>query len=130
MELNLETIESKNREITGQESISPPRHAEFPQGRPQEEKNLRSPLSREDASSEPKNIQEVEIEKVSNALEQFWDAMGVSLKFKVDKTTEIIQVEVIDPSSERVIKKIPEDEILHMAASLKESVGFLVDRKF
>ena len=130
MELNLETIETKKQEITGQETISPPRQTEFPNERPQEEKNLHSPLSHQDPPRESKNIQEVEIEKVSNALEQFWNAMGVSLKFKVDKNTDIIQVEVIDPSSEKVIKKIPEDEILHMAASLKESIGFLVDKKF
>ncbi len=67
---------------------------------------------------------------MSNALEKFWDAMGVSLQFKVDKETDIIQVEVIDPGSSKVIKKIPADEILHMAASLRESVGFLVDKEF
>jgi flagellar protein FlaG len=130
MQVQLETIEQKKQDLAGPEAITPPRQTEFPSEISQKEKNLQSTLSHKDPSLEPKNIQEVEIEKVSNALEQFWDAMGVRLKFRVHKDTDTIQVEVIDPSSDRVIKKIPADEILNMAASLKESVGFLVDKSF
>ncbi|WP_462324151.1 flagellar protein FlaG [Desulfoplanes sp.] len=127
--MHVETIEPKKREPSGPEAVTPPAQTEFPTEFPQK-KDLRdsTPAPTEEKSLDHKNIQEAEIDRVSNALEQFWDAMGVSLKFKVDKRTETIQVEIIDPSSDKVIKKIPADEILNMAASLKESVGFLVDR--
>jgi flagellar protein FlaG len=130
MQVQIETIEQNKRELAGPEAVTPPRQAEFPGELPHKKKHLESSSSPQKTSSESKNVHEVEVEKVSNALEQFWDAMGVSLKFKVHKDTDTIQVEVIDPSSEKVIKKIPEDEILNMAASLKESVGFLVDKNF
>ena len=129
--MQIESIEQKNRERTGPEAVIPPSQADFPTELPLKEK-LSSPThpSGDDSSSRQQDLQKTEVDKVSNALEKFWDAMGVSLQFKVDKETDIIQVEVIDPGSSKIIKKIPADEILHMAASLRESVGFLVDKEF
>ncbi len=128
--MQLKTIEPKQHDITTPETLSS-QETNFSPEIPRKEKISDTPQHTE-TNKTPKlqTLKEVEVEKVSNALEHFWDAMGVSLNFKVDKETDILQVEIIDPRSNKVLKKIPADEILHLAASLKDSIGFLVDKKF
>ncbi|GAU08015.1 flagellar protein FlaG [Desulfoplanes formicivorans] len=127
--MRLEPLDPQESEFDGPEAVTPPAPTEYPAAPLQQEHAVDSGDAPHEGQSFPsRNVQETEIDKVSNALEQFWKAMGVSLIFKVDKETDIIQVEVIDPSTNKVIKKIPTDEILHMAASIRESVGIFVDK--
>ena len=49
--------------------------------------------------------------------------MGVELKFHIHKGTNKIQVDVIDPEKNKVIRKIPPDELLNLAASIEQMVG-------
>jgi flagellar protein FlaG len=59
--------------------------------------------------------------------EQFAD-LGVALKFNVDDENGAVQVEVRDAQSDKVIRKIPADEVLHLAKSIKEMAGKLLDK--
>lgn len=127
--MRVEPIDPQEQDFDGPEAVTPPAQTEIPVTSLQQENAVDSEdLCPEEQSFQASEVPETEIEKVSNALEQFWKAMGVSLVFKVDKETDIIQVEVIDPSTNKVIKKIPTDKILHMAASLRESVGIFIDK--
>lgn len=53
-------------------------------------------------------------------------ALGLKLKYHVDESTDKLQVEVIEPDSGKVLRKLPPDDILKLARSVQElSRGFL-----
>ncbi len=60
------------------------------------------------------------LEKVVQPVERFMGRIGVEIKFHVHEETGEMQAEVMDPSGEKVLRKIPSDEILRLAASIKE----------
>jgi flagellar protein FlaG len=55
-------------------------------------------------------------------------SIGVSLKFNIDERTDMVQVEVRDPETDKLIRKIPADEMLDLAASIENMVGLFLDR--
>jgi uncharacterized FlaG/YvyC family protein len=77
---------------------------------------------------DPVELQPGQIEQVARALEQFTSSMGKELKFHVHEESNRIQVDVIDPRSEKIIKKIPPDEILALAVSIERTVGLFLNR--
>lgn len=51
------------------------------------------------------------------------------LKIRVlDDSKSSVQVEIVDEKSNKVLRKIPQDELLKLSASIKEMSGVLVDR--
>ncbi len=51
---------------------------------------------------------------------------GVELKFKLREESGELQVEVLDAASEKVVRKLPPDELIKLSASMEEfSTGFL-----
>jgi uncharacterized FlaG/YvyC family protein len=46
----------------------------------------------------------------------------------VDRDSEQIQVKVIDPEKDEVIRKIPPDEILKLAESIESMLGTIMNR--
>lgn len=73
-------------------------------------------------------ISEHKLQHVTEALETYMVSLGVNLKFHIDERTDIVQVEVRDPDTDKLIRKIPADEILELAASMEKMVGLLVDK--
>ena len=55
-------------------------------------------------------------------------SLGVNLKFHIDEKTDTVQVEVRDPETQKLIRKIPADEMLELAASIEKMVGLFLDR--
>lgn len=60
------------------------------------------------------------LERVVQPVERFMERIGVEIKFHVHEETGEMQAEVMDPGGEKVLRKIPSDEILRLAASIKE----------
>ena len=54
---------------------------------------------------------------------------GVDLQFTVDKPTGEIMVTVKDESTGKVIREIPPQEVLNLAARLDAMVGLIFDQK-
>lgn len=48
------------------------------------------------------------------------DLRGVSLQFRVDLEAGSVQVEVRDTATDKIIRKIPEDELLRLTSNLKD----------
>ena len=67
------------------------------------------------------------IEKLSRSIEDYINSLGVELKFHIHKETNKIQVDVIDPVKNKIIRKIPPDELLKLAASIEKMVGVFMD---
>jgi uncharacterized FlaG/YvyC family protein len=70
------------------------------------------------------NIDEA-VEKLRSA----GDLFNKRLDFRVDEKTNRIVVKVIDTRTDKVIKEIPPEQLLHLAAKIQEMVGLLVDEE-
>ena len=57
------------------------------------------------------------------------DLFNKRLDFRVDEATNRIVVKVIDTRTDKVIKEIPPEQLLHLAAKIQEMVGLLVDEE-
>jgi flagellar protein FlaG len=76
---------------------------------------------------ENNNLDLEKIEKLSRSIEDYINSLGIELKFHIHKETNKIQVDVIDPEKNKVIRKIPPDELLNLAASIEQMVGIFME---
>lgn len=77
------------------------------------------------------DAEEISLQKLQNlteAVDSYMSSMGVSLKFNIDERTDQVQVEVRDPKTDKLIRKIPADEMLDLAASIENMVGLFLDK--
>ncbi|BBD08898.1 flagellar protein FlaG [Desulfovibrio ferrophilus] len=58
--------------------------------------------------------------KMTEPVEKFMQSAGVSITFHIHEETDQIQAEVKSADGEKVIRKIPADDILKLVASIKE----------
>ncbi len=69
------------------------------------------------------------VAEITEAMSAYMASVGVKLQFHIDESTDRIQVEVRDPQTDKLIRKIPPDDILRLAAAIEETVGVLMDRE-
>jgi flagellar protein FlaG len=70
-----------------------------------------------------------EAEKLSKQAEQYFGDKGVKLHFKVlDDDGGSVQVEMLDASSQKVIRKIPQDELVTLSESIKRMAKGVLDK--
>ncbi len=66
--------------------------------------------------------------EAAQKLEEQLQATDTKLKIRVlDDSQNRVQVEIVDQTSNKVLRKIPQDEVLKLAASIKEMSGFLLN---
>ncbi len=53
---------------------------------------------------------------------------GVELKFKFHEDSGDLQVELVNADNDKVVRKIPPDELLKLSSSLREMAGTFLDR--
>lgn len=68
------------------------------------------------------------IESVANALEQYIQTSQRDLHIQVHQGTGRVMVQVIARSDGKVIREIPPEELLNLAARIDEMVGLLFSR--
>ena len=66
-----------------------------------------------------------EIENQAKALEKTFLAFNRRVQLSVNETIN----QVVDVETDKVIKEIPAEEIQHLIARIKETIGLLVDEK-
>lgn len=67
------------------------------------------------------------VQDLTSGVERFMQNLGVELKFNVTDSGEV-QAEVRHPGGEKVIRKIPPDEVLELAESIKQMTGAFLDK--
>ena len=77
---------------------------------------------------ESEEISLQKLQHLTEAVDSYMESIGVSLKFNIDERTDIVQVEVRDPETDKLIRKIPADEMLDLAASIENMVGLFLDK--
>lgn len=111
--------ESKNQSANG---IGPDKITER---RPESEKNtnvFRGDLDRDKDLNNTLN----ESLEVADILAK---AFNKAIKFQVHKDTKEVYVEIVDRDTGEVIKQLPPEEMIKLAASLEEFLGLIVDKK-
>jgi uncharacterized FlaG/YvyC family protein len=69
------------------------------------------------------------VDQAVEKLRSAGDLFNKRLDFRVDEATRRIVVKVIDTRTDKVIKEIPPEQLLHLAAKIQEMVGLLVDEE-
>lgn len=80
------------------------------------------------ATGEQEEISLQKLQNLTDAVDSYMSSLGVNLKFHIDEKTDTVQVEVRDPETQKLIRKIPADEMLELAASIEKMVGLFLDR--
>ena len=71
-----------------------------------------------------------ELEQTKTSVQQLQhisDVLGKRLQFNVNEALGKVVVKVIDPSTDKVIKEIPSQEVQQMQIRIRETIGFLFD---
>lgn len=82
----------------------------------------------EETSGEESRLDRKSIEKVLAEAEQSLAEKGVALKFSISEDSDDLQVEVRDAGSNKVIRKIPTDEVVRLSQSIKDMSGVFMDK--
>ncbi len=64
-------------------------------------------------------------EKISKQLEESDTALKIRLR---DNARDGVQVEIVDKSSEKILRKIPQDELIRLSASMKQMSGVFLNQ--
>ena len=82
-----------------------------------------------DVPAEPKKISRQDIESQAKALEKTFLAFNRRVVLSVNDDINQVIIKVVDAETDKVIKEIPAEEIQHLIARIKETIGLLVDEK-
>ena len=69
------------------------------------------------------------IDDAIDTVKEAGDIFNKRLDFRVDEDTHRIVVKVIDNATDKVIKEIPPEQLVELAAKIQEMVGLLVDEE-
>ena len=75
-----------------------------------------------------KKVQKDKIERVAEAMQNYVKSIRTDLKIKVDNDTGVIVVKVISEDDGRVIREIPPEEVLELAAKVEELIGVFLNK--
>lgn len=89
---------------------------------PQEQREEVEPTARKDRPEPNRAILEKMTEEMNRTL-----ASVTSLKFSVDNDSRKLVVRVVDQSSDKVIRQIPNEEMVELSKKMKELQGVLLD---
>ena len=82
-----------------------------------------------DPPAPPQAVSRQDIENQAKALEKTFLAFNRRVVLSVNDTINQVIIKVVDAETDKVIKEIPAEEIQHLIAKIKETIGLLVDEK-
>ena len=82
-----------------------------------------------DVQEEQQKLTRQEIENQAKALERTFLAFNRKVVLSVNEQINQVIIKVVDAETDKVIKEIPAEEIQHLIARIKETIGLLVDEK-
>ena len=81
------------------------------------------------ATSPPKSSEDIravierKLQRIADAMADYVESTQRDLRIKVDNETDHIVIQVISRSSGKVIRQVPPEELLRLAAKMEEMVG-------
>ncbi|WP_298470778.1 flagellar protein FlaG [uncultured Psychrobacillus sp.] len=67
--------------------------------------------------------------KMADSMNKFLETTSTEIRFKYHEELETYYVTLINAKTEEVIREIPSKKIMDMYASMRDLVGFIVDKK-
>jgi flagellar protein FlaG len=92
-------------------------------------KEPRATPERQPRQQSDQQLSRSEIEAQAKALERTFLAFNRRVKLSVNDEINQVIIKVVDGDTDKVIKEIPPEEIQHLIARIKETIGLLVDQK-
>lgn len=80
-------------------------------------------------NEEQQKLKKDELKQIVKGLNEFLKPKYTSLNFKLHDDLNRYYVEVVDQETKKVIREIPEKELLDMYAKMTEFLGLFIDRK-
>jgi uncharacterized FlaG/YvyC family protein len=93
----------------------------------EQKKDLDNALSNKGTTK--KSLQNLDLEGLSQKLNQKAQEEKLDISFEYDKELNKVYINVVDKHSGKVIQKLPSEEAMKFAKSIKESLGKLLDRR-
>jgi len=82
--------------------------------------------------SRDKNVQPLtreNLDSITISLNKFMQSLNTDIHFEVHEKTKRLIVQVIDNSSNKVLKEFPPHQLLDTIAAIQERIGFLLDKR-
>ncbi|WP_353662501.1 FlaG family protein [Hydrogenimonas sp. SS33] len=70
-----------------------------------------------------------QLQEITDKLNKEMNPLKTSIRFGFDDNIDELYVSVIDTSNNHVIRKIPSEEAIRLAAKMRELVGMIFDKK-
>ncbi|MFP4325583.1 MAG: flagellar protein FlaG [Desulfonatronovibrio sp.] len=105
-------------------TISLPRETDLPREKILTEKHVEKLKSARNISG----LDQEKLESAVNSIKEYMNSRGLKLEFQIHQKSDQIQVTVINPENEKIVRKIPADEILELAESIEEMLGLLLNK--
>ncbi len=70
-----------------------------------------------------------QLQEITDQLNKEMNPLNTSIRFGFDDSVEELYVSVIDTSNDQIIRKIPSEEAMRLAAKMRELVGMIFDKK-
>ena len=115
------TVESQ--EIEGIEPVN------LDQKRGTASKEIISSANAQNRSIKAMQASQTEIEYVAQAMEKYVNSMQRDLQIQVHQGTGSIMVKVISKETGKVIREVPPEELLNLAARMEQMMGVLFNGK-
>lgn len=93
------------------------------------EQQLELQHSEKKKDEQKKEITKDEAEHIVNGINEFLEPKYTNLSFKLHDKLDRFYVEVVDQETKKVIREIPDKELLDMYAKMTEFLGLFIDRK-
>lgn len=78
---------------------------------------------------EPKTVTRQDLETALETLARGTDIFNKRIQFRIHEETDRLMVQVVDRSTQEVIREIPPQRVLDLLASIQEFLGFLFDER-
>ncbi len=78
---------------------------------------------------EARKSEDKTVEKIVAQLKKAIERLNVELKLEVDRDSNTVVVKVVEPETKKIIRQIPEEELLEIRKRMEELIGVLYDRE-
>jgi len=92
------------------------------------EETAKSEESKE-KSAQLQRIQEAKTEQVAETIKKYVNSLQTDLKIQVHRETGKIMIKVISKEDGKVVREVPPEKLLNLAAKMEEMTGLLFDEK-
>jgi flagellar protein FlaG len=80
-------------------------------------------------SKTTQNLNKENLDSITIALNKFMESLNANIHFKLHDATKELIVQVVDESTQKVLKEFPPHKLLDTIAAIQDRIGVLLDKK-